>query len=624
MGEYVSAELGVLDAQHRELLLASCVVGEICVPLATALTGDPKAGRTLHELAADNFFMVSGAGWFRHHQLVWQALGALLRTTDPELELEFRRRAASWYEGQGDGLEALRLAVETRDWDYVGQLALRSAVQLAFTAERGVLGGQLAQIPADAAAGRPELQVALAYGAFCQSDLAAASAHLRWAEQDLAELPQPRAAVATLALRLLQGLVAHRRGELAATQRFAVASENARKTLRTADAQGWARLPGLSMSLLAVTQLWAGHPEQAVDLMSWAMTHQGGVSSQGYLALTEGALGRLGRAFVEAQTALAEDGASWYWFSDSGPAWLALALAALQRNDLVLAGRAVERGELANGDQSPLIGAGLRLAATGRRLQAGELRAARQGLREADARLAGLPRVPWLAAMRTALGVELELAAGQPARAGALLAAHAELAGPAEEPFVAPARAQLLLATGRAGEVRAALGELPARTGTPGAHAWLLISLAEDALRRDASATEALAHALDAAVPEGFRQPFAKPTGRLAVLLRRHVDVVGSHREFVLSLLAETDAAAEGLALEQLPGIAEPLTERERSVLAYLPTLSSNLEIADALAISVNTVKQHLKSINRKLGVGSRREAVRKAARLGLLPAANN
>ena len=51
----------------------------------------------------------------------------------------------------------------------------------------------------------------------------------------------------------------------------------------------------------------------------------------------------------------------------------------------------------------------------------------------------------------------------------------------------------------------------------------------------------------------------------------------------------------------------------------FLPTLSTNPEIAAELNISVNTVKQHLKTINRKLGVSSRREAVRAARRLGLL-----
>ena len=47
----------------------------------------------------------------------------------------------------------------------------------------------------------------------------------------------------------------------------------------------------------------------------------------------------------------------------------------------------------------------------------------------------------------------------------------------------------------------------------------------------------------------------------------------------------------------------EPLSERELTVLRYLPTLLSSSEIAGELFVTVNTVKSHLKSIYRKLEV---------------------
>ena len=46
-----------------------------------------------------------------------------------------------------------------------------------------------------------------------------------------------------------------------------------------------------------------------------------------------------------------------------------------------------------------------------------------------------------------------------------------------------------------------------------------------------------------------------------------------------------------------------------RSVLRLLGAGLSNPEIADELVVSVNTVKTHVQSIYRKLGVNSRREA---------------
>jgi LuxR family transcriptional regulator, maltose regulon positive regulatory protein len=61
------------------------------------------------------------------------------------------------------------------------------------------------------------------------------------------------------------------------------------------------------------------------------------------------------------------------------------------------------------------------------------------------------------------------------------------------------------------------------------------------------------------------------------------------------------------------------LSVREREVLGYAPSMLSAAEIGTELFVSVNTVKAHLRSIYRKLGVNRRRDAVDEARRLGLL-----
>jgi DNA-binding CsgD family transcriptional regulator len=64
---------------------------------------------------------------------------------------------------------------------------------------------------------------------------------------------------------------------------------------------------------------------------------------------------------------------------------------------------------------------------------------------------------------------------------------------------------------------------------------------------------------------------------------------------------------------------APHLTRRERAVLAYLAQRLTYGEIAGRLFISQNTVKSHATSIYMKLGAKGRREAVERAASLGLL-----
>jgi DNA-binding NarL/FixJ family response regulator len=58
------------------------------------------------------------------------------------------------------------------------------------------------------------------------------------------------------------------------------------------------------------------------------------------------------------------------------------------------------------------------------------------------------------------------------------------------------------------------------------------------------------------------------------------------------------------------------LSERERAVLDALAEGQQYKEIADTLAISINTVRKHIKSIYEKLQVTTRHAAVRKLGRL--------
>jgi len=62
-----------------------------------------------------------------------------------------------------------------------------------------------------------------------------------------------------------------------------------------------------------------------------------------------------------------------------------------------------------------------------------------------------------------------------------------------------------------------------------------------------------------------------------------------------------------------------PLTQREIELLRLVASGMPNKTIAQALSISENTVKYHLKNILQKLGVQNRTEAVSCAIRAGLL-----
>jgi LuxR family transcriptional regulator, maltose regulon positive regulatory protein len=100
-------------------------------------------------------------------------------------------------------------------------------------------------------------------------------------------------------------------------------------------------------------------------------------------------------------------------------------------------------------------------------------------------------------------------------------------------------------------------------------------------------------------------------------VLRRELRHETAHRSLVEELLDSLDGRRARGPLARQP--YEPLSEREATVLRFLPTMMSNQEIAAELFVSVNTLKTHLKQIYRKLDVASRRDAVERARAMGLI-----
>ncbi len=78
------------------------------------------------------------------------------------------------------------------------------------------------------------------------------------------------------------------------------------------------------------------------------------------------------------------------------------------------------------------------------------------------------------------------------------------------------------------------------------------------------------------------------------------------------------DTAARLQRDEFWPGAGHGLTQRESEILSFMVTGLSNRAIATKLVIGDETVKSHLRSMYRKLGVGDRTSAVAAALREGI------
>ncbi|MEU0150387.1 LuxR C-terminal-related transcriptional regulator [Micromonospora fulviviridis] len=640
--------LAPLDPAARDVLRRSTVAAAVCADLADAVTGRPDAGQVLADLAREGGFVQrdgSSPPWYRCQPLLADLLRDELDRLPADELGELHRRAAGWYAGHDRPAEALRHALAGGEWDTATELLIARWPELAPYERDRPAAPAPPEPPAEAVHRDPELALAGAAERAYAGDAEAAAGQLRRAVEYARDLPAPRrdrfrrlAVAVELTLARLAGdhdEVRRAAGRLLATGAPAGPVDDPRAgAAEDADVRAVA---GTALGLVALAD--GELPEAAARFAeALAAARRAGrprteLVCASRSALLDAAHGALRAAERHAREALALPSCEgWSSRLDCGYAYLALALVAWDRDEpaeaaanLTLAGPATaEPGAAA---LAALCRAGLLAAG-------GEPAAALRALVAARETAPGPELGAWLAAdeaqLRAAVGdvesarallADAGAGAGEPGGVGARAAGTG---GAALD--VALARVRL-----RSGDPRAAGRALPDWTG-PDAVAWpLSVRLAAgliDAVLTGAAgdgrrAGRILEQVLNLAEPEGYRRVFTRAEPGVRDLLAAHLDSGTAHWPTVSDLVRGADERRADEPPKRPAGpertLDEPLTERELTILRYLQSILSNVEIASELSLSVNTVKTHVRNIYRKLDATRRREAVRRARELRLI-----
>lgn len=608
-------------ADVRRFLLQTSILDRLSAPLCDAVTGGDDGRAMLEHIDRRNLFLVAlddQRRWYRYHHLFADVLRIRLQDEAGVAAPELHRRASDWFEANGDRPAAIQHALAGGAADRAAALVELALPETRTDRSERMLRRWLEALPPDVVAHRPVLGLALAGARMQTGDVAHVPELLDAADAALGPTERPRGELA-----MLRAGFARISGDLPGT------ITHARQAIELAAPDDLLPRGGAS-SLLGLAHWETGELEAAYAAFSDGMAHlgRGGLVSdviggQVTLADIRVAQGRLGDALQAYRRglAMATEG--------PGPARRGVADMHVGIADILR-------------ERNDLDGAREHLAASRDLGEDGGLpkhparwRLAEARLHQADGDLAGAialvdaaepvffadfsPLVRPIPAIRA----RLRLALGQ----GAAARAWADDAGvgPEDEAtYVAQYElatlVRLLLAERRPLEAAALGARLVAAAED---HGW--IDAAMDALVGHALAAHALddlvtaKSSLDAAFahaePEGALRRFVDDGAPMVALLRATRRGEGS------GFGALVAAALRPAGPVRRDALTEPLSQRELEVLRLLATELSGPEIADHLVVSLNTVRSHTKAIYAKLGVTSRRAAVRRASELDLLTA---
>jgi LuxR family maltose regulon positive regulatory protein len=641
--DYLVEEVLQRQPEHvRTFLLQTSVLTRLTGSLCDAVTEQDSSKAMLEALDRANLFLVAlddRRQWYRYHHLFADVLRAHLANEQPDRMAALHRRASSWYERKAEWSEAIRHALSAGDFGHAADLVEQEWPPLARARQEVTLGGWLDALRDELLRCRPVLSNAYAGLLLSSGELEGVDQRLRDAEGWLtAGRPsEPHRAGMVVANEAefgkLPGSVAlHRAGYALARGNPLESVNHARRALDLAPDDD--RLTRGGATALMGLAAWAsGDLETAYRSYAEGMTD---VQRGGHLSGTVGravtladirvAQGRLREAmhtYKEALQVASEQGGAVV----RGTADLYVGMSELQceRNELDVATQSLLRSqELAEQSGFAQNRYRWRVAMARIREARGDLDGALDLLGSAQPlfMIDLSPNVRPIAAIRARVlarqgrtGEATDWVNGQK------LTVEDDLSYVREYEHITLAR--VLLAGGSVREAAGLLDRLLQAAEDGGRAGSTIEIMVLQALayqtRGDVRAALApLERALTLAEPEGYVHLFVDEGPRMVELLQAAAKR-GISPGYVQRLLAASGAAvAEPHARPNVIQI-EPLSERELDVLRLLATDLDGPEIASQLMVSLNTMRTHTKSIYTKLGVNSRRAAVRRAEELELL-----
>ncbi|HJQ47499.1 MAG TPA: LuxR C-terminal-related transcriptional regulator [Amycolatopsis sp.] len=611
VADYLVGEvLAGLPEGTKDFLAAVSVCDEIAPALATSLAGREDAGVILDELERESS-LVMGIGrerrWYRLHPLLRSYLRGDLDRRLPDRAVELNHTAATWFAAEELPREALDHAARAEETDTVMTLLRDHAVALLLSGDHQIVEQALC------AAGRAVVETDL------RLTLIAALTQLERGELDLAGVHLARAEAmpvtdAALPVESLRRLVTATydlmRGgpsRLAPLDWHGVAAGHDRPGLET-----WARLVAGWASLCGGDRSTARQEldvaiRMARDLgLDYLVVHA--LLGRGLAAGLDGDVGGLAEAAGKAVAIADGDGPSPSPSSATGHLMVAFAdLLRLDPEAAVAETRAARRA--IGGAWTPRLSYLAAVAEGGARFDLGDRPAALELIGQARRALADQPLLPELAAAGALVEFRCAVLLGQDATAGDVLRWAARHAGASAEPALMTAWAQF--AHGDLGRAMATLeGAGPALLTETVVESHLLRCAVAIRSARRTRAREELEQAVRIAEPAGLIRPFRWADRPVRQLL---VDQIGSFG--AADAFAAGVRRALGTSGEEQDGL---LTAREHVVLAHLGAQRSLDEVATDLAVSINTIKTHVRAIYAKLGVNNRRAAVLTARERGL------